>query len=87
VKVHQDARVLVSYLEPGHTVAHSVEEDRGVYVYFIDGMVAIDGESVRTGDAAMVTEEPSFTMTATQPSELILIDVPMQFELVGVWQR
>jgi hypothetical protein len=40
---------------------------------------------VSTGDAAKVTDEPSLTIRAEETSELILVDVPMVFEPVGIW--
>jgi len=40
---------------------------------------------VTTGDAAKVTGQPSLSIRAGQPSELILVDVPMEFEAVGIW--
>ena len=87
VKVHQDARVFITHLQEGNRVTHQLGEGRGAYVYLIDGRATFDGHEVRTGDAAMVWDEPSLSMSATAPSELIVVDVPMEFELVGVWRR
>jgi hypothetical protein len=42
---------------------------------------------MRTGDAAMITDERSISIRASDPTELILVDVPMQFEAVGVWRQ
>ena len=86
VRLHQDAAVYVASLEPGTEVTHSIGVGRGVYVYLIDGAVSFDGEAVTTGDAAKVTDQPSLTIRAGEPSELILVDVPMTFEAVGIWQ-
>lgn len=87
LKVHQDARVFISRLEPGSGVTHPLGEGRGAYVYLIDGRVTFDGEPVRTGDAAMVTDQPALEIAAREPTELILVDVPMVYESVGVWRR
>jgi redox-sensitive bicupin YhaK (pirin superfamily) len=86
VKVHQDASVRVASLEPGVEVRHEIGEGRGAYVYLIDGSATFDGEAVMTGDAAKVADQPSITIRADEPSELILVDVPMAFEPVGIWQ-
>jgi hypothetical protein len=40
---------------------------------------------VATGDAAKVTGQPSLAIAAEAPSELILVDVPLRFRLVGIW--
>jgi len=86
VTVHQDASVSVTSLSPGVEVTHAIGEGRGAYVYLIDGAATFDGEGVTTGDAAKVTEQPTLTIRASEPSELILVDVPMTFEAVGVWR-
>jgi quercetin 2,3-dioxygenase len=87
VRVHQDATVHIARLEPGVDVTHRLGEDRGAYVYLIDGAASFDGEPVTTGDAAKVTDVESLTIGATHVSELILVDVPMKFEPVGIWAR
>jgi len=86
VTVHQDASVSVASLSPGVEVVHTIGEARGAYAYLIDGVATIDGEAVTTGDAAKVTEQSTLTIRASEPSELILVDVPMTFEAVGVWR-
>jgi redox-sensitive bicupin YhaK (pirin superfamily) len=85
VKVHQDASVHVARLEPGREVTHPIGTGRGTYVYLIGGAAAFDDEPVTTGDAAKVTDEPSVTIRADEVSELILVDVPLEFDAVGIW--
>jgi redox-sensitive bicupin YhaK (pirin superfamily) len=85
VLVHQDASVHVARLEPGVSVTHAIGEGRGVYAYLIDGAATFDGEAVRTGDAAKVAGQPSLAIQADDVSELILVDVPLRFEAVGIW--
>jgi redox-sensitive bicupin YhaK (pirin superfamily) len=85
VMVHQDASVLVSRLNPGVEVGHRIGAGRGVYAYLIDGEATFDGEPVATGDAAKVTDQDTLRIRATAPSELILVDVPLDFQRVGFW--
>ena len=85
VKVHQDASVLVSRLNPGTEVRHQIGEGRGVYAYLIGGEATFDGEPVVTGDAAKVTAQDALRIRATGTSELILVDVPLEFPRVGLW--
>jgi len=86
VKVHQDASVHVARLEPGVKVSHELGAGRGVYVYLIGGAATFDGEAVTAGDAAKVTDQDGLTIKATDVSELILVDVPMTSEPVGIWR-
>ena len=87
VRVHQDASVHVAALDPGTEVAHPLPAERGAYLYVIEGGITLGGESLATGDAAKVTGGESLRTRATAPSELILVDVPMTFEPVGIWAR
>jgi hypothetical protein len=86
VKVHQDASVYVVALEPGPEVVHPIGPGRGVYGYLIEGAASFGGEDLATGDAVKVTDEAQLAIRATDASELILVDVPMTFEPVGVWK-
>jgi redox-sensitive bicupin YhaK (pirin superfamily) len=85
VKVHQNASVHVAYLHPRTEVAHHLEAGRGAYAYLIQGEAAFNGEPVSTGDAAKVTGPDSLRIRASAPTELILVDVPLEFRRVGVW--
>jgi hypothetical protein len=85
VRIHQDASLYVASLAPGDQVEHRLGPGRGAYVYLIEGQARFDGEPVATGDAAKVTGQPSLTIVADAPSELILVDVPMEFQPVGIW--
>ena len=85
VSVHQDASVFVSHLEEGNEVTHELGNGRGAYLYVIEGSVSLNGEAMATGDAAKVTDEAALVIRADDASELILVDVPMTFEPVGIW--
>jgi redox-sensitive bicupin YhaK (pirin superfamily) len=85
VRVHQDAAVYVARLDEGVEVTHELGKGRGAYAYLIGGRAEFDGEPVSTGDAAKVTEQDQLSIRATHTSELILVDVPMKFDPVGIW--
>ncbi len=86
VKVHQDASVYVAALDAGTEVTHPIGSGRGAYAYLISGGGLFDDEQVAAGDAAKVTDQPELHIRATEACELILVDVPMTFEAVGVWK-
>jgi redox-sensitive bicupin YhaK (pirin superfamily) len=85
VGVHQAASAYVARLEPGTSVRHELQPGRGAYVYLIDGEAAFDGQAVMSGDAAKVVDQADLEISATATSELILVDVPLSFEPVGIW--
>jgi redox-sensitive bicupin YhaK (pirin superfamily) len=92
VGVHQDAWVYISSLDPGADVQHELGAGRGAYLYVISGRVSLGAgtgagahDELATGDAVKVTDEPGLALHAEDASELILVDVPMQFDAVGIW--
>jgi len=85
VTVHQDASVHVGALESGTGLTHPLGNDRGAYVYLIDGAADFGARPVATGDAAKITDEREVRIRAQVESELILVDVPMRFKPVGIW--
>jgi redox-sensitive bicupin YhaK (pirin superfamily) len=75
VKVHQDAAVYVSHLEPGARVEHAFAPGHGGYLYVIEGALRLNDEKLGTGDAAKIAGEPEITLEADEPTELMLVDV------------
>jgi redox-sensitive bicupin YhaK (pirin superfamily) len=81
----QDARARVAHLTDTGKLAHAFEPGRGGYLYVIDGRVDLDGERLRTGDAAKVTGAAELSLSTDVAAELIVVDVPLKFEPIGVW--
>jgi redox-sensitive bicupin YhaK (pirin superfamily) len=81
----QDARALVAHLTDAGRLEHAFEPGRGGYVYVIDGRATVDDESLRTGDALKITGSAELTFRTDVAAELILIDVPLEFQRIGVW--
>ena len=81
----QDAFALVAHLTDAGRLEHSFGPGRGGYLDVIDGRLSLNGDSLRTGDAAKVMGEAELDLATDLAAELILIDVPLQFEPVGVW--
>jgi quercetin 2,3-dioxygenase len=77
VRVHQDAHVFVSKLNPGVELKHELGASRGVYLYVIEGDADVAGETMTTGDAARIWDEPAVPVSANDTTELILVDVSL----------
>ena len=76
VKIHQDVTFYVSRLRAGDQVAHSLKPGRLAFFYVIEGDVALNGETLSTGDQARITESGTLDLSAAATSEIILIDLP-----------
>ncbi|CAN5356169.1 hypothetical protein BH20ACT9_BH20ACT9_00350 [soil metagenome] len=81
----QDARAFVSRLTSGTSVDHDYPQERGGYLYVMDGAVDVGADKLSAGDAAKIFGDERLEITAVDDAELILIDVPLQFRPVGVW--
>jgi quercetin 2,3-dioxygenase len=81
----QDARALVAHLTERGRLHHTFEPGRGGYLYVIDGRVRLDDEPLGSGDAAKITDAATLDIMTDLAAELILIDVPLEFEPIGVW--
>jgi redox-sensitive bicupin YhaK (pirin superfamily) len=80
----QDARALVAYLDQ-RVLAHTFDAGRGGYLYVIHGRVSMDDTPLRTGDGVKFEGPEECQLTSDVGAELILIDVPLEFQPVGVW--
>jgi len=83
--LRQDARVWVSRLTAGKRLRHLLDDGRGGYVYVLDGHATVNGQRMATGDAAKILGPEELEFVAAADTELINIDVPLDFTPVGVW--
>lgn len=87
VQLHQDAGVYVAALSAGTQVEHPFAEGRGGYLYLIEGEADIGRERLSGGDAVRIIDHGTLPIAAGEPSELLLVDVPLRWRPVGVWAR
>lgn len=80
VRIHQDATIYASRLEPGQAVAHAIAAGRRAYLFVISGELELNGETLSAGDQARVTETAELRLAvpraAAAPAELLLLDLP-----------
>jgi len=75
VLVHQDANVYVSRMSDGTELSHVFANDRGAYLYVIEGSLEMNDEKLGTGDAAKIEGESEIRLRASEPTELIMVEV------------
>lgn len=77
VRIHQDATIYVSRLEPGQQVTHALGEGRRAYLFVTEGEVQFNGEALRAGDQARITDAAEMRLAAgATAGDLLLIDLP-----------
>ena len=75
-KINQNAQVFVAELAKGDEVAHNLGTGRYAWVHLIRGAVSVNGTSLRTGDAAAISNEQGLKIIGTDSaSEVLLFDL------------
>ncbi len=73
--IHQDASLSVASLSRGEQATYSLKSGRYAWVQVATGGVTLNGNPLRAGDGAAVSDETKLTVKATEPSELLLFDL------------
>jgi redox-sensitive bicupin YhaK (pirin superfamily) len=74
--IRQDAEVSLASLAEGGSVTHELRPGRHAWLQVLRGGVRLDGVALVAGDGASASGEPSLTVLATEPCEVMLFDLP-----------
>ncbi len=77
LKIEQDADLFISFLEDQKTLEYSGRDNRGLYLYLIEGRLDVNGIKLSTGDAVKTNDETKLKIKADADSQFILFDVIM----------
>jgi redox-sensitive bicupin YhaK (pirin superfamily) len=72
--IHQQASIYGGLISQGKTTEHQIKDQ--IYILISYGEVEIDGQKMKKGDGAEVTDIKSISITALNDSEILIIDVP-----------
>jgi redox-sensitive bicupin YhaK (pirin superfamily) len=77
VQIDQDAQVSVAEIAPGIALTHSLAPTRSAWVHVIAGEITLNGQVLKTGDAAAIEREQTlqFVGTGTAKTEVLLFDL------------
>ncbi len=75
--MHQDGGFYLARVDEGTALEHTPANGNGAYVFIISGVIALGKHILSSGDAASITGQTA-TIASKQPSEVLLIEVPMQ---------
>ena len=73
--IHQDARLYLSTLKAGETVAHALKPSRHAWLQVLRGQVALNGHPLSAGDGAAVSEEEKLEIRSQDEAEVMLFDL------------
>jgi quercetin 2,3-dioxygenase len=75
VRIHQDARVSATLLEASQQVSYELGAERYAWVQVARGAIEVNGQALKQGDGASLSDERELTITGTAPSEVLLFDL------------
>jgi len=75
VTIHQDSKLYVTLLAPGETVTHQMEPHRHAWIQIAKGSIELNGEVLKQGDGAAVSDEKQLTVKGTEEAEVLLFDL------------
>jgi redox-sensitive bicupin YhaK (pirin superfamily) len=81
VWLHQDAWFHLGDLDAGFKTTYTLHQNgNGVYAFLLSGKVRINGQQIETRDGYGIWDTPSFELEASENSEILLMEVPMNME-------
>ena len=77
--IHQDACFSLGHFDSGRTASYKWHHPgNGGYLFVASGAVDFKNETLRQGDAAAMTDYSQIDVRATEPSQLLLIELPLE---------
>jgi redox-sensitive bicupin YhaK (pirin superfamily) len=75
VTIHQDVALYAGLLGKGDRVKHALAPGRHAWLQLVRGAVSANGQSLRAGDGAGISEETKVEIVADEPAEILLFDL------------
>ncbi|HXV38204.1 MAG TPA: pirin family protein [Nitrosopumilaceae archaeon] len=77
--IHQNVYFFVSSLSEGALVERKIDLSRKAFLFVIDGKIELNGNVMKTRDAARIENEKNLSIESIIPTELLLIDLPEKY--------
>tara|TARA_R110002096_G_scaffold105174_1_gene231648 strand:- start:403 stop:1101 length:699 start_codon:yes stop_codon:yes gene_type:complete len=75
VTIHQDMRLYVANLEAGQNASYDIAPGRHAWLQVVRGVVELEGDELRAGDGAAISNEPGIRLTTAVGAEVLLFDL------------
>ena len=72
--IHAKARVAGAFVKAGETIRYKTDPSRHLYLVPATGAVDVNGIAAKARDGLAITGESELTITASEDSELVLVD-------------
>jgi quercetin 2,3-dioxygenase len=75
LRIHQAALMYAAMLDPGQHVVHELARGRSAWLHLVEGEVLLGDILLTAGDGAGIATERAVSLTAREPTEILLLDV------------
>ena len=75
VTIHADAALYAGLLDADHRAQVSIAPGRKAYVHLVRGELKVNGQALRTGDAAVMADETQIELSDAQGAEVLVFDL------------
>ena len=75
VTIHQDVSLYAGLLAKGDRVKHGLAAGRHAWLQLARGAVTANGQWLRAGDGAAISDEAEIEIVADEPAEILLFDL------------
>jgi quercetin 2,3-dioxygenase len=73
--IHQDTDLYAALLAPGERVSHRLREGRHAWIQVAGGALTVNGQTLKAGDGAAVSDGQFLELTPTESAEVLLFDL------------
>jgi redox-sensitive bicupin YhaK (pirin superfamily) len=75
LQINQDADVLLGKLKQPGTLLHALRDNRHAWLQLFAGSLTVNGQTLESGDAAAISDEPAVELESRDPAEFLLFDL------------
>lgn len=75
ITINQDANLYLAKFASGHEAVHSLDPKRHAWVHVAEGEVTLNGQKLKPGDGAAVSDEPALEFRSDGNSQVLLFDL------------
>ena len=75
--IHQQAYIRLGNFKEGKSITQKITNERGIYIFIIEGEIEVNGEKLQKRDALGVWESDLIEIKSITNSEILLVEVPM----------
>ncbi len=75
ITIHQDVKMLMAKVEEGNKLSYSFEKGRGGFLHLAKGRMTLNGELLKEGDGAEISDTDTINLEALADGEVLLFDL------------